>query len=188
MKSRLLLVLAGVFVAGCAQPHPEPGASAETVVRRQLETFLTFAVDEFVHELGSWTAPWGAEDARWEEPYVTRDLLWLGRMETARLDAFDQGLRYDHTNPDILKSPSPRSFWLPISPEGDYTFEINSIVVSEQKASASVRFTMEYAGQTYPDDEEVRYEFEREDGAWKISDVISGDDTLRDYLLRDQVM
>ena len=112
----------------------------------------------------------------------------MAAREFARIEAFSQGLEYERPDPPILKPPTPRSFWLPISPEGTYSFEIISVSASGDKALASVNFTMALDGTAYPDTH-VTYSLLRSGDRWRISNVTSADGyNLRKYLLRSHVM
>lgn len=175
------------LLIGCADKRPAK-ANSETAIRKELAEFLGLALHEFTDEIGSSSHPWRGDAERWERPYVDPALLTLAGFESARLDAFADGIRYQRDHPPVLKPPTPRSFWLPIAAEGSYTFDIPAVTITGDTAVATVSFTMHLGGQTYPEGP-VDYHLGRNSGRWKISNVIGGDGfDLKRYLKRPHVM
>ncbi len=187
MKGIYPLALSVSLLVGCSG-NRRADVDHDAEIRETMTTFLDKAIHEFTDELGSWTDPWGPGDIRWEEPYVESGLLSLASMEYARLRAFDDGLKHDRADPPQLKPPTPRSLWLPIPAEGSYTFQIDSVSITGDTASATVQFTMHYDEKTYPEGP-VEYRMHRVDGRWRIANVVSaGRFNLKSYLERPHVM
>lgn len=187
MNKIWLLTIGMSLLAGCSENRKE-AVNHETEIRETMTRFLTEAVNEFEDELGSWTDPWGPGDARWEGYYVESDLMSLASREYARLMAFDDGLKYERVDPPELKPPTPRSLWLPIPPEGSYTFQLHWVSNIGDKASVSVRFTMHIDEKTY-DEGPVEYKMGLIADRWQITNVVGNDGfNLRSYLQRPHVM
>ena len=130
-----------------------------TSARAQLDRFLNLAIHEFVHELGS-------TEKRWEHPFVTREVFLLTEMEFARGRAFSEGFYTDRTKttqnaslsgvptapaPVPPKPPGSRSFWLPIAPEGTYTYTIEKAERLPKSLQFTVRFHMKNGSEIHSD-------------------------------------
>lgn len=187
MKRIYSLALGTSLLIGCSE-NRRATVNHEAEIRKTMTAFLDTAIHEFTDELGSWTDPWGPSDTRWEEPYVVSGLLSLASMEYARLRAFDDGLKYDRADLPELKPPTPRSLWLPIPAEGSYTFQVHSVSITGDTASATVQFTMHIGDKTYPEGP-VEYRMQHIDSRWRISNVVSKEGfILKSYLERPHIM
>ncbi len=140
-----------------------------------LRPFLDLALKESVYELGS-------TEHRWEQPYVTQELILLVEMDIARGKAFREGLQYDRNDPPILRPPTPRSYWLPIRAEGWYSYQIDTTrQVSDTQMDVVIRFhnhfdvkdeTGKITAKTDPkDDQLVTYDMTRSSGDWRVFNV-----------------
>ncbi|RYD74207.1 MAG: hypothetical protein EOP84_20275 [Verrucomicrobiaceae bacterium] len=187
MKRICSLALGASLLIGCTE-NRRATVDHEAEIRKTMTAFLDTAIHEFTDELGSWTDPWGPSDTRWEEPYVVTGLLSLASMEYARLRAFDDGLKYARADPPKLKPPTPRSLWLPIPAEGSYTFQVHSVLIAGDTASATVQFTMQIGDKTYPEGP-VEYRMQQLDSRWRISNVVGKEGfNLKSYLERPHIM
>lgn len=190
MKGICSIALGVSLLVGCSE-NRQAAVDHKIEIRKTLTAFLGTAIHESDDELGSWTDPWGPSDTRWEEPYVVSVLLSLASMEYARLRAFDDGLKYDRADPPELKPPTPRSLWLPIPAEGSNSFQVYSVSITGDTASATVQFTMHIGDTTYPQGP-VEYTMQHIGGRWRIANVVNNqrdrEFNLKSYLERPHVM
>ena len=169
-------------------PVSDPSAAAEHALR----PFLDKTIDEFTHQLGSGTA-----EIRWDSPFVTQELFLLTDMEFYRERAFTEGLSYDRTVIPILKPPTPRSFWLPINPEGTYTYSVTQRKIQNDTILIKVQFhctVQTIAGPLTDSDQFAIYHMTFERGAWRVAENTEGQDitgkepSLKRYLTRKKFM
>lgn len=179
-KGSLLIVLA---LTACDAATSDE--AQERAIRQQLQAFLPKAVEEFTK---------GGVKSReyWEGDWATREIMAMIDGEDRRHDAFYEGLHYEKQSPWVLRPPTPNSYWLPLPSEGTWTFEIGEVTKEgSDRASLKVVFTMEYSGKTSPTKPVVTYRMRREDGAWRIDDVLNddhGEYSLRGFLTRPVYM